>query len=67
MQIYRALGGGWEIRCPAPPGVPPNPYEARQELPLPLAVAADEGARDDPAPPPTVPPVIAARSDNSAR
>jgi NodT family efflux transporter outer membrane factor (OMF) lipoprotein len=39
VQVYRGMGGGWEIRCQGPGGagalplVPPNPYETRQELP----------------------------------
>jgi outer membrane protein TolC len=57
VQVYRALGGGWEIRCPALPGVPPSPYEARQELPMPLASPPTRSPETIP-PPPTVPPVI---------
>ena len=56
VQVYRAMGGGWEIRCPALPGVPPNPYEARQELPLPLASPPTRAPEKVPTPP-TVPPV----------
>ncbi len=56
VQIYRALGGGWEIRLPAQPGVPPNPYEARQELPMPLAVLPMRAPEVLPTPsPPVVP------------
>ncbi len=36
VQVYRSMGGGWEIRLPAPPPPSPNPYEARQELPMAL-------------------------------
>jgi NodT family efflux transporter outer membrane factor (OMF) lipoprotein len=60
VQVYRAMGGGWEIRCPALPGVPPNPYAARQELPLPLASPPTRAPEPVPTPP-TMPPVMPPR------
>jgi NodT family efflux transporter outer membrane factor (OMF) lipoprotein len=58
VEVYRAMGGGWEIRCPAPPPAPPNPYEARQELPMPLPTLPVRAPETIPAiPTPSLPPV----------
>jgi NodT family efflux transporter outer membrane factor (OMF) lipoprotein len=58
VQVYRAMGGGWEVRCPAPPAVPPNPYEARQELPMPLPTPPVRPPETIPTPSlPSLPPV----------
>ena len=50
VQVYRAMGGGWEIRLPAPPPASPNPYEARQELPMPLTPPPVRGPETMPTP-----------------
>ncbi len=63
VQVYRAMGGGWETRCQGPGGagalspVPPNPYELQQELPA--APASPPTRTPEPIPPPSVPePVV---------
>ena len=50
VQTYRAMGGGWEMRCPAPPPLPPSPYQARQELPPPLPVLPTRSIETIPTP-----------------
>ena len=61
VEVYRAMGGGWEIRCQGPgagalPAVPPNPYETQQELPT---APASPPVRPKMIAPPSVPePVV---------
>jgi outer membrane protein TolC len=62
IEVYRALGGGWEIRCPvggpgAPFPVPPNPLCVQQQIPLPLPHETTKTPEAIPAPAaPNVPP-----------
>ena len=57
VQAYRALGGGWEIRCDGSPGAAslpyetPDPYCTRQALPMPLAAPPSRAAETIPTPP----------------
>ena len=60
VQVYRAMGGGWEIRCPAPPPVPLSPYVARQQLPMPLPTLPTRAPETVPTPP-NVPQVLPAQ------
>ena len=57
VQTYRALGGGWEIRCEGPNGTASlpietaDPYCVRQAIPAPLAFPSSSAPETIPAPP----------------
>jgi NodT family efflux transporter outer membrane factor (OMF) lipoprotein len=51
IQVYRALGGGWQIRCGAGPMVAPAAHEAPDQEPMPEESLPDpHPTTDEPAP-----------------